>query len=267
MEQYFSGQMLYGDDFNAGEIADWYQDEKEGYAGLLKDVSHSYHYGRHEANKLHAFQFLREGKFKHVMGLGSAYGYEFLPIADRIENLYVLEPSDELVYAGLSETIRVVYQKPAPGGEIAFPDKFFDLIVCFDTLHHIPNVSTVFSEMARCLAPGGYLLVIEPITTMGDWREPRPGLTKRERGIPYPFFENLIRKTGLKVVHKSLYLTMTSFLTRKTLGLLGRPIYEYRTYLVIDKYLSRLLRWHICYHPKRWWQRIAPSQVCYVLTK
>jgi len=267
MQQYFSGNVLYGDDFTPQEIEDWYKDEKEGYAGLIKSDPRAYHYGYHQVNNLHLFKFLPKKKFLNVLGLGSAYGHEFLPVAPLIENLYILEPSDALVNEDLPKNIHVIYKKPSTGGEMDFPDDFFDLVVCFDTLHHIPNVSQVFSEMARCLNPTGHLLVKEPVTSMGDWRLERPGLTKRERGIPYFYFERLIQKTGLITLHRSLFFTMTSFLTRKLQKMLPKAIYEYHAYLLADKFLSRLLEWHICYHPRNWWQRIAPSQVGYVLTK
>lgn len=40
-------------------------------------------------------------------------------------------------------------------GSIDFPDNFFDLILCFATLHHIPNVTFVISELFRTLRGGG----------------------------------------------------------------------------------------------------------------
>lgn len=85
---------------------------------------------------------------------------------------------------------------------------------------------------------------------MGDWRKGRKGLTKRERGIPYGYFKEIIPKLGFKVVKESPHFTMTSFLVRKTNKLLPKPLYEYKSYLIADKYFSKLMKWNYCYHPK-----------------
>lgn len=265
IEMYFSGRALYGDDLSPEEIARWYEDEKEGYAALV-DAGDRYRYGYHAINQLYGYRYLPPGRDEKVLGVGSAAGYEFLPIQDRLGQLYILEPSEQLASSGPGD-LGAIYQKPRADGYMDFPDDTFDLIVCLDTLHHIPNVSRVCEEMARCLKSGGYLLCREPIHSMGDWRRPRPGLTARERGIPLEYFRKKIPAWGLEVVRESLFFTMTSFLTRKTARLLPRPLYTYRSYLRMDRWLSRLLRDQVIYHPRSRWQRIAPSEVFYVLTK
>ena len=70
------------------------------------------------------------------------------------------------------------YVKPVESGNLPFDDACFDLLTCFGVLHHIPNVSHVVGELARCLKPGGYALMREPVISMGDWRQPRAGLTR-----------------------------------------------------------------------------------------
>ncbi|MDR6570598.1 Methyltransferase domain-containing protein [Chitinophaga ginsengisegetis] len=265
MEKYFSGEVLHGDDFTLDEIRQWYDDEKEGYAGLVSGYK-DYHYGYHRVNQLFGFKYLPEKKFKRVLGIGSAFGHEFKPISSQIESLYILEPSDNLVSDTIGQ-VKVTYKKPNVDGKIDFPDNYFDLIVCFDTLHHIPNVKNVLREMYRCLEPGGHLLLKEPVNSMGDWRETRQGLTKWERGIPYEYFRKNIPEIGFKVVKKNHFFTMTSFLVRKTEKLLAKPIYEYPFYLFIDKYLSKIFSWNIKYHPVNKWQRISPTEIFYILSK
>ena len=44
---YLSGKKLYGDDFSASQIAQWYADEAEAYADLGAANRHSYCYGYH----------------------------------------------------------------------------------------------------------------------------------------------------------------------------------------------------------------------------
>lgn len=42
-----------------------------------------------------------------------------------------------------------------------FPDNSFELISCFFTLHHIPNLTKMIEEIKRVLVPNGLLLIIE----------------------------------------------------------------------------------------------------------
>jgi ubiquinone/menaquinone biosynthesis C-methylase UbiE len=144
-----------------------------------------------------------------------------------------------------------------------FPDETFDLITCISVLHHIPNVSFVLSELCRVLKPDGYLLLREPINSMGDWRTKRPGLTANERGIPKDYLSEIIRETHLQIVKKHYFGCMTSFLQR----IFHANLFSSKTYLHIDKYLSKIFAFNIHYHPQNKIQRISPTYVFYVLKK
>lgn len=180
MDEHFSGERLYGDDFTEAQIAEWFEDEREGYFSLEPRASYSY--GYHARNWRHGFRHLPERTFSDVLGIGSAYGDELKPILQHCKNVTILEPSDGF------QNDRFNYVKPSPSGDLPFPCQSFDLITCFGVLHHIPNVGHVIEEMTRVLRVGGYILVSEPTHSMGDWNRPRKGLTKRERGIPPPSF-------------------------------------------------------------------------------
>lgn len=62
---------------------------------------------------------------------------------------------------------------PCPGVDrvvdaqsLDFPPRSLRAIVMIDVLHHLPRVRTFFAAAARCVAPGGALVMIEPwITT------------------------------------------------------------------------------------------------------
>ncbi len=66
-------------------------------------------------------------------------GYEFEPIIQKIDNLTIIEPSDNLINNRIGNLIPK-YIKPDINGSLPFVDNLFDLITCFGTLHHIPNV-------------------------------------------------------------------------------------------------------------------------------
>jgi 2-polyprenyl-3-methyl-5-hydroxy-6-metoxy-1,4-benzoquinol methylase len=266
MNEYFSGEKLYGNDFSLAEIRQWYEAEVDGYANLGSKDTKTYYYGYHAMNKIHGFDKIKGLAFNNVLGIGSAWGHEFQPVADRINNLTILEPSDNLVSNKIG-SLKPTYVKPNMNGQLDFGNDSFDLITCFMTLHHIPNVSFVLKEIVRVLKPGGYLLLSEPIVTMGDWRKPRKGLTKNERGIPVSFFDSEFKGHPLQIISKEYCYTATAFM-QKTIGqVLKKPIYSYMFYVMADKYISRLLCKRVRYHPTKKIDKLAPSSIFFVIKK
>lgn len=267
LQLYFSGEKLYGDDFNLKQIEEWYNDEKEGYSNLGSNNKETYSYRYFLLDEFVFYKRLPKNiKFKTALGIGSAYGHEFLPISNQIENLYILEPSENLRSKDLNGLIPK-YVDPSLSGKMEFEDNTFDLIVCFSVLHHIPNVSYLLKEIYRCLKPNGYLLLREPIHSMGDWRFPRKGLTKRERGISLKFFKENIDKIGYKIEYQELGMCMTSFLQRTIGKKMKKQLLEYPPYLYIDRFMSRIFSKNVHYHPQSIFQRISPTSIYYILKK
>lgn len=266
MKDYLSGKKLYGDDFSINQIERWYLEESEGYADLGSDNLANYTYNYHNLNSRYAFSKLSNAKFENVLGFGSAYGFEFEPIVDKIGSITIVEPSEKLISNKIGH-LTPKYVKPAIDGKIDSPDNSFDLITCFGTLHHIPNVSFVISEFTRVIKPGGIILLREPVNSMGDWTKPRPGLTKNERGIPPKIFDSIIKSNNLKIVSKNYCLTMTSALQRTIGNFFKKPLHYYKSYLFIDMILSKLFAWNFYYHPTKMSQRIGPTSIFYLLQK
>lgn len=266
MEQYFSGEKLYGNDFTLEQIKEWYNEESEGYSSIGKKDIANFEYGYHKLNKRYGFSQVKSKRYGHVLGMGSAWGHEFEPMVDKIDELTIIEPSDVLVRDKIGE-LTPQYIKPAIDGSISYGDETVDLITCFGTLHHIPNVGYVLKEMIRVLKKGGYILLREPIVSMGDWRNKRPGLTKNERGIPVSFFDEEFGKHPVKIVSKQTCFTATSFLQLVIGKYLKKPLHSYGFYLFFDKCISNLLKNKVTYHATKKMERIAPSSVFYVVQK
>ncbi|MDR1115767.1 MAG: class I SAM-dependent methyltransferase [Tannerella sp.] len=272
MEKYFNEKFLFGDDFSESQIFQWFNEEAEAYANLYgKHANTNNHsYGYHNLNMLYGYRYLNRLKFNNVLGFGSSWGYEFLPIIDRVKKLTIIESSSQTVSKKIGKIVPV-YKKPNVNGKIDYPDNTFDLVTCFDTLHHIPNVSFVLNELFRILCPnnkpnrggGGYLLLREPTISMGDWRTTRPGLTTNERGIPKDYLSKIIKDANMEIVQKHYYSCATSFLKRNWKKLNS----DSWMYLYFDKHISRLLSFNTHYHAVSKLQRIAPSSVFYVLRK
>jgi SAM-dependent methyltransferase len=266
MNPYLSGEKLFGDDFTIDEIESWYDQEKEAYANLGSKNAGTYEYHYHALNKLHGFNYLKGKHFQHVLGLGAAWGHEFDPIIERIGHLHIIEPSDYLRSEKVGY-LKPIYIKPTISGTIEYPDGHFELVTSLGTLHHIPNVSYVISELYRVTKKGGYILLREPIISMGDWTKPRDGLTANERGIPLPIFRAILSKHALEIIHEGLCFTMTAFLQRIWIKFSEVPIFKFKSYIVFDKWLSKIFYRNLTYHAKHKLQRIAPQSVFYVLKK
>jgi SAM-dependent methyltransferase len=264
MEPYFSGRALYGNDFGQDEIDAWFADEAEGYFNLTQSSrSRDYAYGYHALNRLHGFSRLPQKRFAHVLGVGSAYGEELAPILKYSDKISILEPSDGFKSTVLNG-VPVNYVKPVACGDMPFDSGSVDLITCLGVLHHIPNVTKVVNEFSRVLSPGGYILLREPINSMGDWRKPRPGLTKRERGIPLPILRDLVTQAGFKIAreHKCMFS-----LSSRLRYLLRGPVFNNIAAASFDALLCKLPIWSNVYHPRNTLQKLRPTSVYYVLQK
>ncbi|WP_042892096.1 class I SAM-dependent methyltransferase, partial [Anaplasma marginale] len=222
-------------------------DEAEGYANLADfyaPVAEASSYDYHELNKYYGFKYLVRNKYKNVLGFGSAYGEEFLPIIDKLDRLTILDPSDKFVRDKVYG-VPAKYIKPSSDGVLPFADENFDLITCLGVLHHIPNVTFVMGEIYRCLEKNGIALIREPNFSMGDWTKPRQGLTKRERGLPVKYMDETIEKWGFKIVSK--YLCMFPLIP-KICNKLGIVTYNNKALTQLDRLASIISAKNIRYH-------------------
>lgn len=260
LAEYFDGTRLWGDDFDPAQIAAWFEDEREAYA-QLGDATHA-EYGYHALNWRHGFRWLPAGAFDRVLGLGSARGCELRPILARTRRITIVESSAEL-RASEIDGVPVEHVAPDASGSLPFADGAFDLATCFGVLHHIPNVSRVIGELHRCLRPGGHALVREPIVSMGDWRSPRRGLTRRERGIPLPWFRDAIARTGF-VIRKATACWFP-VVTRAAQALGIRAPFNRTAIVALDAFASRAFTWNLRYHPRTGLDRLRPTSMFFVL--
>ncbi len=264
MSEYFSGEKLYGDDFSIEEIEVWYEDEKEGYANLGARNRHSYQYSYNALNWFHGFRFVQQKSNIRALGIGSAYGDEFEPFVSMIKELKILDPSEHFESGIRDNGLAIEYMKPNISGSIPFDDCSFGLITSLGVMHHIPNVTHVLSECYRCMSPGGSMLLREPIHSMGDWSKPRPGLTKRERGIPLSVLDETMRQIGFRIVRRQLCMFPAFSRICKKLKI---ETYNSVGLTIIDSILSNMFSWNDRYHRTSFIDKLAPSCVFFVATK
>jgi SAM-dependent methyltransferase len=260
MEKYFSGEKLYGDDFAPRQIAKWIEDEKEAYADIESDNTKEY--GYHELNKKHGYSKLKDKIYKNALCFGGGNCQEILPIIKNIKTIYAIEPSSSYRAETLNEK-KIIYIKPKLNGKINAKNNSFDIITCFGVLHHIPNVTSTIKELKRTLKRGGYMLIREPIVSMGDWRKKRIGITKRERGIPLKIFDKIIQEEKLKIVYKARVLHP---FTRRGFGILKNP-FNNKIAVKIDNILGKIFSFNKKYHATKWYHKLQPQSVFYILKK
>lgn len=257
---YLSGKKLYGDDFTEDEIFLWYEKEKEGYADIYGESWENREYEYKNITNLHAYKCIKHVKhFDKVLGFGASWGYELYDIINKVNNLTILDPSTKTCSHKIGNVVPK-YVIPSPTGIIPFEDNRFDLITCFGTLHHIPNVTFLMKELHRVLKPGGIICIREPIKSMGDWNYRRPGATACERGIPIKIFDKIISDLDFKIISRSCCYTCRGFFQR----IFGYKFSISKGYNTFDKYLSKMLERNIHYHPTSFIEKLCPSMVFYV---
>ncbi|WP_455585074.1 methyltransferase domain-containing protein [Bacteroides sp.] len=260
---YLSGEKLYGDDFQEEEILQWYKKEEEGYANQFGVMEKNKKYEYEDVTNMYAYKYIANIEcFNDVLGFGASWGYEFNVIAKKIKNLIILDSSTQTCSSQIG-TIKPKYVLPSHTGVIPFEKDKFDLITCFGTLHHIPNVTFVMQELYRVLKPGGIICLREPIRSMGDWNNQRQYATACERGIPAKIFDKIISDLGYKIINKDYCYTCRGSIQR----IFGHSFSCTHTYNIIDKYISKLFKNNIHYHPTSWVEKLSPSIVFYVLRK
>jgi SAM-dependent methyltransferase len=261
LNKYLQGETLYGDDFDDCQLRKWFEEEYNAFSDNLGDIK-EYNYGYHAIDIICGFKFIT-GTNLNVLGLGSANGIEFLPIWHKIRELTILENSDKFIKI-LVDNKKIKYKIANYKGSIDYKDDTFDLIVSLSCLHYIANVSFVISEMTRCLKKGGIMLIREPIVSMGDWNNPRIGLTKNERGIPLKIFREIIKSNNLTLISEKLWNFRPLM---KILFFYKKSLFNNIFLSQIDLILSKIFQFNIHYYPTSLFHRLAPSSVYYVLKK
>lgn len=262
LAEYYSGRKLFGDDFNLNEISEWYGLEENACFDIYEqgrkrmpnnDYLH-WEYG-------YRWALADRNSLGRVLGLGSGNGEEFRPVRRWIEHLHIVESAEGYFHNDATTT----YAKAQADGSLSFPDNFFDTVVNIAVLHHIPNASHVLRELFRVLKPGGFCLVKEPITTLGDWHRPRKsGLAPCERGFPRVLLDDMLRSAGFASVQKT-YFEFPPLRHLRDRG--GIDTYNSSFWTGLDRLCCWLTDWNYRYRRFRWFQKFAPSYVFLVLRK
>jgi len=266
---YFSGQRLYGDDLKGAELADWFASEESGYHDIRtqQDIltqQGEYVYEYHYINYWYGYRNLPVRSFNLALALGCAQGDDISAIASKVERVVAIEPARVWWRDSIAGT-PTCYMAPQVSGDIDLAAAAVDLAIAFGTLHHIPNVSHTIAELSRVMAPGGVLLLREPISSMGDWRKPRTGMTQNERGIPVEWMLRALGRNGFRV--KQATLCIHPLTVRIARGIKARNPFNRPAFVWLDAALSVMTSWNRHYFREPFWKKVAPGSCFYFVER
>jgi ubiquinone/menaquinone biosynthesis C-methylase UbiE len=112
------------------------------------------------------FGSLFEGKTGKLLDVGCGTGL-YWPVlskyADEVagidSSVSMIEEAQRLVRA---KNLHNMTPRVQNSTQIGFPDSHFDVVMCVDSLHHIPRLKTAIREFHRVLKPRGRFLAVEP---------------------------------------------------------------------------------------------------------
>jgi ubiquinone/menaquinone biosynthesis C-methylase UbiE len=133
-------------------------------ADQYNDPSHNYlHYwdGRdyeHDAEVLALDKMLRGKHFKHAVDVGGGYGRLSAVLTQYADKVTLAEPSQQQLDIAKEylKDFDTVERKLMQADDLQFADGSVDLVTVVRVIHHLPDPSAEFTEIARILKPGGY---------------------------------------------------------------------------------------------------------------
>lgn len=128
------------------------------------DGTHNYlHYwnGRdyeHNAEILALDRLLKNKHFEHAVDVGGGYGRLSAVLTQYADKVTLAEPSQQQldIAEEYLKNFPTVSRKRMQADDLKFQDNSVDLVTVVRVIHHLPDPSAEFAEIARILKPGGY---------------------------------------------------------------------------------------------------------------
>ncbi len=136
--------------------ADQYNDPKHNYLRYWDGRQYE-----NDAEVLAIHRLLKDRHFDHAVDIGGGYGRLSTVLAYYADKVTLAEPSQQqldIAKAYLKDYPQIG-QKLMQADNLQFKDGAVDLVAMIRVMHHLPDPSTEFAEIARVLSPGGYLLL------------------------------------------------------------------------------------------------------------
>lgn len=136
-------------------------------ADQYNDPTHNYlHYweGRDYENAAEVVaikRFLKGKRFKHAVDIGGGYGRLCVLLSEYADKVTLAEPSQQQldIAKDFLKDYPQIDQQLMQADKLKFKDASVDLIMMIRVMHHLPDPSAEFAEVARALTPDGYYLL------------------------------------------------------------------------------------------------------------
>ena len=259
---------LLGNNYNEDAIRQWYEDEERFHDRFADGLPGKSWVIYRVFDEGYAFkEFFHPRRESRVLDFGCAEGCDIELLRLRHEfRLFGIDASDTQLRRFQKKYPGSEVKKATVSGRIDYDSDFFEYIIELSTLHHIPNVSFVLSELARVLKPGGTMILREPISYMRPVGQepPKQGISPHERGIPVRFMLLEFNRLGLEPIS-----VRHSFATPTMLAVAKLPALEKVPWLIFraDKILSLALKSNTHYYRRTLLDKIAPGAAYYVVRK
>ena len=136
--------------------ADQYDDPKYNYQDYWAGREYE-----HAAEGIALKRLLRGRHFKHAVDVGGGYGRLSRFLTTFTDKVTLAEPSQQqldIAKIYLKDTPEVE-QKKLQAADLKMPDASVDLVLVVRVLHHLPDPSAEFKEIARVLESGGTFIL------------------------------------------------------------------------------------------------------------
>lgn len=136
-------------------------------ADQYNDPKHNYlHYwdGRDYENQSEIVAIRRligKRHFRHAVDIGGGYGRLCVLLQEYADNVTLAEPSQQQldIAADYLKGHPRIDRKLMQVEDLKFEDRSVDLFTMIRVMHHLPDPSKPFAELARCLSDDGYLIL------------------------------------------------------------------------------------------------------------
>lgn len=140
----------------AHKKADQYNDPEHNYLKYWRGRDYE-----HQAEVLAIKRLLKDKHFKNAVDVGGGYGRLSALLEDYADKVTLAEPSQQqldLAKEFLEDRPKIA-RKLMQADDLDFKDGSVDLLTMIRVMHHLPDPSAEFAEIARVLSADGYAIV------------------------------------------------------------------------------------------------------------
>lgn len=138
------------------KVADQYDDPKHNYLDYWQGRDYE-----NASEEIAIRRFLKKKHFKNAVDIGGGYGRLCVLLQEFADKVTLAEPSKQQLQ--IAEKFLHDYPKIdrqlMQADDLRFKDESLDLVTMIRVMHHLPDPSLEFSEIARVLKPEGVFIL------------------------------------------------------------------------------------------------------------